>query len=82
LAKCSCHSLSKIRAKLENLCIPVICTPGTGFTWQKPPLGEAIYWEFPPYAASAILQRNIDIRRTGANLVRAAIKAFEGSALP
>jgi hypothetical protein len=74
--------LSKSRAKLEKSCVPRACSPGAGFTWQKPPLGEAISWEFPPYAASAILQRSIDIRRTGANLVRAPIKAFEGSALP
>jgi len=40
-------------------------------------------WEFPPRAASAILQRSIDYRRTDADLVRDAIRTGRpGSAEP
>src|SRR5690348_15848496 len=36
---------------------------------QSAPPFRATSWEFPPHAASAILQRGIDYRRTDANLV-------------
>src|SRR6476620_1990864 len=37
--------------------------------WQMPPPTRPRSWEFPPYAASAIMQCSIDYRRTDANLV-------------
>jgi hypothetical protein len=64
--------LSKSRAKLESL--------GISSIYPQLALAELVMntnlagmsWEFPPRAASAILQRSIDYRPTDANLVRDA----------
>jgi aspartate 1-decarboxylase len=52
--------------------------------WQIPPFGAAANWESSLLAASAILRRSIDYRRTGPDLVRAAPKEWpdKGAADP
>src|SRR6476469_1565416 len=63
--------LSKRRAKLKNADNPTSCADPVKPGWDAAPRLQADSWEFAPRAASAILQRNIDIRRTDANLVEA-----------
>jgi hypothetical protein len=58
------------RAKPEKIAFSTFYTLAAAVSWEVPPRPRPDSWDFPPHAASAILQRSIDIRRTDANLVR------------
>jgi hypothetical protein len=60
------------RAKQKNIAFSMLYTRAAAASWEVPPSPRPDSWEFPPHAASAILQRNIDNRRTDANLVLGA----------
>jgi hypothetical protein len=80
LGKIFCSSLSKSRAKLQNAVLSTLYSFGENPSSEISPPAIAKNWEFAPRAASAILHRNIDYRRTDANLVRAAARHRQAEA--